>query len=714
MLKKFLCIFFIIFTLNTAVSQNQELPWSEVAPPPPAETVQQGSEQKEDGKTETQNQPTQKNNESTNTAPVAENKEAEVRGLAVSYGLLLGMSVGKSKAIQEAILKSKPKETGKVQSAEIVHKFAGGISEIVNAGSMPIFFAAGNDGFVTRYSYPDFKPDTWQLSFLPIRKIALHPQGRLIAIYESDGFSVHQVSLWDWTLKKVIFAKRLSDSVASLSWSAKGTYLFIGNRSIDGITILDTKGTIKNIYTQAPGIVFLAATASSEKNIVTYGESGRLVYTEIASKKKVKEFRTENKLENPNLIKNFNSIIGYKNKTVYVINAVNGKVVEQFPANYAIFAAKLQDSIPIWIERTKRKNEWCIRQGKASSQGFYVPSNSKITAARHIKDHIIIGTEDGSIYMLGMNVDSTVKIESPLKYKLEAIDGITANKDTLFILKDGKIYSQKKPEEEPSVITSGINADAFLYYNNGFLLWSSVRKNTPLYYYSIETGKLQTAAHPKETIISVSAYKDNILYVESFNGVSLIDFKSGSRKFFYNAPGVQNAVQLDDENILISKSAVDRAQSPLFIINIKTEETAPIAIEGDLVFGLEQNTLNANILNCFLVNSKPANKTELITIKLNRENLIDSTFKAVLSYKEEDITAFLKASGNDVLTNLGKSSVVHYNTATRQAVRLNRGYSLCKEAVILNNYFVCLNSNGTISWYSRKEKKLLRTFGITE
>ncbi len=758
MLKKIFVIVFTVFVLHGIYAQNQsgELPWSEVAPPAETPPVTNGTEtgQSENGEN-SENETTDNQQENMNTENNAEDtanpensggshtdisqqqpagtektqQEKNVTGQqntdgsepkteqppvgqAASYALSLGITLGTDKAVKEAILKNKPKETDKAQSANIVHKFAGGVSEIVNAGMQPVFFAAGNDGFVTRYSYPDFKPDTWQLSFMPIKKIAVHPQGRLVAIYESDGFGVHQVSLWDWTLKKNIFAKRLSDSVASLSWSAKGTYLFIGNRSTDGITVLDSKGNVKNIYSQAPGIVFLAATASSEKNIVTYGESGRLIYTEIASKKKIKEFRTENKLENPNLIKNFNLIIGYKNKTVYVIDAVTGKVKEQYPANYAIFAAKLQDSAPIWIERTRKKNEWCIRQGKAASQGFYVPSNSKITAARHVKDNLIIGTEDGSVYMLGMNVDSTVKVETPLEYERTEIDDITTDGESVYVLQEGKIYSQKSPDEKPVLITAGLKTNRFLFYNNGFLLWSNERKHIPIYHYSFETGKLKTAAQPKESVISLSVYKDNILYVESFNGVSLINSATGKKTFFYNAPGVQNAVQIDDENILISKSAIDRAQSPVFLININTEETAPIQIEGDLIFALEQNSSNPNTLSCFLVNSKPSNKTELITIKLSGKNLIDSSFKPVLSYKEEDLTAFLKTSGNDILTNLGKGSLVHYNTATRQAIRLKRDYGFSKDAVILKNYFVSLNMGGTISWYSRKEKVLLKTNGI--
>lgn len=93
-------------------------------------------------------------------------------------------------------------------------------------------------------------------------------------------------------------------------------------------------------------------------------------------------------------------------------------------------------------------------------------------------------------------------------------------------------------------------------------------------------------------------------------------------------------------------------------------------------------------------------------------NLIDSTFKAVLSYKEEDVDAFLEASGTDILTNLGKTSLVHYSSSSNQARRLPRSYGFPKEAIILKKFFVSLNFGDTLSWYDRKTGALLQTVTI--
>ncbi|EMB41778.1 WD40 repeat domain-containing protein [Treponema denticola] len=737
MYKKYLFLFFALILCFSLGAQNADLPWSEVAENQGDQTTggtgQGGGTSGSNSASQTQpntnsstsqqtqaetnasaNQQAQSASSGNMGAQSSEIKPEEKKINILAFAQAMTLAVANDKALysRNSAARANLPEQDKLRSAKVVHKFSGGVTEIMNSGSLPIFFAAGKDGFVTRYSYPKFEPDTWQLSSMPIQKIAVHPKGQLVAVYETNGFSIHQVSLWDWAKKKTLFSKRLSDSVVSLSWSANGTYLFVGNRSTDGITVLDSKGIVQNIYQEAPGIVFLAATASTERSIVTYGESGRLVYTDIAKKKKLKEFRTENKLENPNLIKNFTRIIGYKDNNVYVIDAVTGETVSKHQARYALFASKIQDSVPIWIERTRRKNEWCIRQGDASSSGFYVPGNSKITAARHIKNHMVIGTQDGSIYMIGLNEDSSVNLEKPLTYSDSKIDDITSDGNILYILKDGKIYVQNSPEEKPVPIIEDLKTNKFTFYNNGFLLWSDIKKGMPISHYSLDTKSLKKIIIPKETVISVSVYKNLFLYVESFNGVTLVNFDNGKKEFVYNAPGIQNAVQVDDNTMLIAKSAIGRSQSPVFIINTLTEETSPIPMEGNLAFALEQNASRPNSLACFLVGTSPSPKTELLHISLNRKNTIDSTFKPILSYKEESVDAFLEISGNDILTNLGNSSLVHCNTSSKQARRLSRSYGFPKEAVILKKYFISLNFGDTLSWYERKTGAILKTVTI--
>ena len=142
------------------------------------------------------------------------------------------------------------------------------LAQIPGTGS---FFSAGKDGFLVLHG-ENGNDETWQVSDIPLSKIAVNPDGNRIAVYETDGFSVHRVSVWDWKKRTRLYAKRFRDSIVSLSWSAKGTWLLAGNTSVDGLTILEAdSGKPVTIFRNYPGIVSLAVTGASESSMITFG-----------------------------------------------------------------------------------------------------------------------------------------------------------------------------------------------------------------------------------------------------------------------------------------------------------------------------------------------------------------------------------------------------------------------------------------------------------
>ena len=146
-----------------------------------------------------------------------------------------------------------------------MHFFTGGVSAIsVHPASNKVFFA-GNDGFVTALLYPSMSADTWQVSRYRIKALATHPVLPYIAFYETDDMGVHMVSVWDWNKKEAIYQNKLDEQVVSISWSARGSYLFVGNTSISGVNVFDAQGNEVPIFVVQPGIVLLAATTENER-----------------------------------------------------------------------------------------------------------------------------------------------------------------------------------------------------------------------------------------------------------------------------------------------------------------------------------------------------------------------------------------------------------------------------------------------------------------
>ena len=596
--------------------------------------------------------------------------------------------------------------------ARITHQFEGGVTAIADSSITRSFFAAGKDGFITRFSYRTMKPETWQVSTIPIKRIAVHPKKTFIAVYETDGFSIHTISLWDWQTKKQLYAKRFTSSVVSLSWSAQGTYLFIGTTSTEGITVLDASGKIKKVYPRPPGIVLLAATGPSEKSIVTYGETGRLVYADIAKKSILTQYETEDRLESPCLIKNYTQIIGYKNGNVVVVKAASGEVLKSYPARSALFAGKITDSLPVWIEKGDARRTWHLCQGDKKSPAFSLPHPAAITAARHVDAAVVIGTDDGRLYRLKQNSDATISLtELNIDTSIQVSD-ICTKDSKIYMLSGSTLYAAASPMDDPEPVIQSVSGERCTVYGNGFLFWSA-EKNAPLYY--AEEGQTPTILYrPRERLNSVSVYKDTIAAVQAFSGLVLLDGKSGKQLFTYQAAGLQDAVQVDDTFVLITKSTGGIIRQPLLLIDIRTGETIPLNMEGDIAFSAQANNKVKNTFSCFRLKTEKTTQTDLMTMKIDTTHPARSSFTAALSYGDENLQASLYDDGYAVLTNLGKNQLSYYDKKRRVIRQLPRDYALSRKALMTDTYIVSVNYDGSLSWLNRRTMQLLQHKTLTE
>jgi len=686
-----------------AASASDGTPSDEIAPDTP-------------GSAGTDNTVNEKHNSNGNVQGNAVNKDHSKNGHIPENGAETEASFDEGEAdaaLQKNRLKGQDLSVrNSLERSLITHRFEGGVAAIADSSVTRSFFAAGKDGFITRFSYRTMKPETWQVSTMPVKRIAAHPKKALIAVYETDGFSIHKISLWDWQTKKQLYAKRFTSSVLSLSWSAQGTYLFIGTASTEGITVLDANGNVKKVYPRPPGIVLLAATGPSEKSIVTYGETGRLVYADIAKKSILTQYETEDRLENPELIKNYTQIIGYKNGNVVVVKAASGEVLENYPARSALFAGKITDSLPVWIEKGESGRTWYLCQGDKKSPAFSLPHPADITAARHVDAAVVIGTDDGRLYRLTQNKDAEILLtELNIDVSIPIRD-ICTKDSKIYMLSGSTLYVSTSPADKPEPVIQSVSGDRCTVYGNGFLFWSA-EKNAPLYY--AEEGQTPVVLYrPRERLNSVSVYNDTIAAVRAFSGLVLLDGKSGKQLFTYQAAGLQDAVQVDDTFVLITKSTGGVIRQPILLINIKTGETIPLNMDGDIAFSVQGNNKVANTFSCFRLKTEKSEQTDLMTMKLDTAYPARSSFAAVLSYSDEDLQASLYDDGYAVLTTLGKNQLTYYDKRRRSSRQLPRDYALPRKALMTETYIVSVNYDGSLSWFNRRTMQLLQYKTFTE
>ena len=140
------------------------------------------------------------------------------------------------------------------------------------------FFTAGDDGFLIKWT-DDGQGEHYQISDMSVKLCALSPDGKTVAAYETDGGLVNRVSLWDFDTLQRKYARRFSDAVTSLSFSAKGTYVIVGTASVEGAIFLRASdGRVADVLKDSTGIISYAVTSASEKTLCTYSPVGFISY----------------------------------------------------------------------------------------------------------------------------------------------------------------------------------------------------------------------------------------------------------------------------------------------------------------------------------------------------------------------------------------------------------------------------------------------------
>ena len=149
----------------------------------------------------------------------------------------------------------------------------------------------------------------------------------LVAPALGGGF-VNRISVWNWNTLSRKFARRFSDSITSLSYSEKGTYLIVGTATVDGaVFIRAANGTIVNKLTDNTGIVSMIQTSATEKTAVMYSPAGNLSYYNLLTGKTKQRFSVEQGLEQPVMFSNSLFLAGVRDNIIYIIHALTGKTI---------------------------------------------------------------------------------------------------------------------------------------------------------------------------------------------------------------------------------------------------------------------------------------------------------------------------------------------------------------------------------------------------
>ncbi len=597
------------------------------------------------------------------------------------------------------------RETGSTRVSRRHGRSVLSLASIPGTGS---FFSGGEDGFVSRHD-GGTGDETWQISDLPIRIIAAHPSGDVIACYESDGFTTHRLSVWNWEKKTRVFAKRFRDSITSVSWSARGSWIMVGSTSLEGFTVIDGKsGEARRMFKTPQGLVYLSVTGASENSVMTYGPSGKIRYTDASSGSERAVYDGPADITNAVVHANNRIISGFTGGSVVSIDATKGTVVDSYESGEPVFATMPADPVPVWIERTGPG--YSLRAGKAASPRFSPPNGSKITSATGLPGLFALGTDSGLVLTFPRG-DYSASQPVPAETRNEAIipaDDIVTTGDTLYILAGGTVYASNDPSVYPARVFGGIQADRMEIVGATFVFWSSISAS-PLIATSLSGDGRRELYVPGERITSLNHNDGVIAFVEGSSTAIVIRPESEGEPFRYSGAGLQDAVPLTRDSVIVSKSSTSRSPFPLLFINSDTGETVPLPVQGDLCYSLKLSNPERNELRGFVVKGGNPPSTELVTVRVDPVAIASTRTTVHATYKDEDLRATLAVDSKSILTNLGKANLAVIDPSSGRQRPLVRDYALPAKGAILDGFIVSLNYDGSLTWYEKQGKGIAAT-----
>ena len=583
------------------------------------------------------------------------------------------------------------------------------------------YFTAGDDGFLIKWNENN-EGEHYQISDVGIKLIAVSPNGNLIAVYESDGGSVNKVSVWDWrslTRKKFW---RYKDSITSLEFSAKGTYLIVGTASVDGVEFYNTSNWSKiNKIKANTGIVNYIHTSDTEKTAVFYSPAGSLSYYNMQTGQLKEKFTIMQGLSQTLLYNDNKLLAGVKDNTIYIINAYKGTSVTSIKSQNPIILSTYKDTNLYYLEYDG-KNNYDLKMlenmegGKVSNprivKSFRGPrGNASINNGIKNYTEILLGSKAGAVYKVDTDpsITTTNMTEITQNTYSKIYDMCQAPTDFYF-LTDKAIFKSSYDSGIVNKLTTSEGQTCIINYDdNNVILWSeSTREKVELV--NLNTKTRTTLFTPTGTIQTLRlgkiGEKNYLVEIESGSLINLYDFTNKTFKEVYSGTGIQDAVLCDDGNLYIAKSAASNPQVPLISVNPDTYETVPLSLKGNVSFGL---STDGHIVYGIVLQSND-NVQETYVYSFNT-----STGKPtnLLKFSEEDSEAFTYIYGNILYTNIGKNKLYYYNMTTKKNASYNRSASIPKSVAQNGSRVVILNDNGSISWCSSNNASIIADWYLT-
>ncbi len=195
-----------------------------------------------------------------------------------------------------------------------------------------LLFSAGSDGSVRIWDSRGTLQRTLEVTRLDAEKIAVNPQLSQLAVVVTDHTGAFFLSVWDWEAERQLYRVPLKEDPLFLRYSGMGTFILYGVSSWQGLKIIRAAdGSAFDFHPEGFGIVGFAETSRTEKMLMTYLVSGRIVYWDMASGVQTLDFPSVPFLGGVRISRDHRFLVGSNGREVVAVDAATGAARGRFP-----------------------------------------------------------------------------------------------------------------------------------------------------------------------------------------------------------------------------------------------------------------------------------------------------------------------------------------------------------------------------------------------
>ncbi|MBN2534064.1 MAG: hypothetical protein JXB88_14335 [Spirochaetales bacterium] len=601
----------------------------------------------------------------------------------------------------------------------------GSVNTLVLHPAKPLLFSAGEDGTVKVWNTKTLELiRSIRIFHRPVKEIAVHPLKPYFCVLEIKEPLSFALSVWNWETGGKKYTIDLKQAPLFFSFSTKGRFLIYGKPEYNSLSFhnAETGGQL-SYFNEGSGIISYVVCSKTEKNIMTYQPSGRIMYWEIQSQKPL--------LAQPLAsLPNLTSINVSQNKTFIAASSGDKLVIIDLLSGKTIAGHECKGILSISIS-PDGKEILCLskEEGSAFLSRFAFNGKALVLNGKNTKDssvHTLItlvygdeysyfASQDGRILFLknqaGENTDFKVFSQNELVF----ISDIALTKKLIAIGNSEKILSfplyfldTDTPEIDGvqfsyEIFENKFHTDVGLSFYSTIKLISWSRNSEPAGFNirNIKTGTIiEEFSEFSSPLIQLDLLDNGMITLERDGHCAIRDNITFQPRFEYTLKGLNKVIYVSDSMLVGARSKLSRFESSLISINPDTGEIVPLSDPSLLCYDLAYHN-TSNSLYSLSIGSSSASVTQF---KMHSGRGYEDE-KVLFAFPGEDLSASLVAasSGDYIYTSLGYNHITAWDG--ENIISFPECPHIPRKLYVADKLLISLNRDQSVSIWDRYKRE---------